>query len=312
MKKEKFALGITGLKLLLLAMAITSLPQPSSASAVAVDNDAATGVLAAVETPSSLGGVSLVRAQPLQPISAYRIGLSFGSYGPVAVDKNPAPSIAQDDAGLDPIQTAAIVPGVFGSVALSMRNFPVSARWAPVYKAIVECTADSACERKNSTFAGIVKAARDKRFIDKLSFVNSSINRAIAYRKDSVVYGKLDYWAKPAEILERRAGDCEDFAILKMAALLHAGIPAQSMSLVVLQDRKRGFFHAVLSVSTGSGVFILDSLSNVVSRDTDLPTYVPLYSFSTDRAWIHGAKTGSAQIADIKGGLSTVAPGEGL
>jgi len=159
----------------------------------------------------------------------------FGSYGPVAVNEKRDPSIAQDDAGIDPIQTAAIIPGVFGSVALSMRNFPVSARWAPVYKAIVECTAGSACERKNSTFAGIVEAARDKRFIDKLSFVNSSINRAIAYKKDSVVYGKLDYWAKPSEILERRAGDCEDFAILKMAALLHAGIPAQSMSLVVLQ-----------------------------------------------------------------------------
>ena len=312
MKKEKSALGITGLKLLLLAMAITSLPQPSSASAVAVDTGVVAGMLAAVETPSSLGGVSLVRPQPLQPISAYRIGMNFGNYGPAAVDENPAPSIAQDDAGLDPIQTAAIIPGVFGSVALSMRNFPVSARWAPVYKAIVDCTADSACERKNSAFAAIVNAARDKRFIDKLSFVNSSINRAISYKKDSVVYGKLDYWAKPAEILEHRAGDCEDFAILKMAALLHAGIPAQSMSLVVLQDRKRGFFHAVLSVSTGSGVFILDSLSNVVSRDSDLPSYVPLYSFSTDRAWIHGAKTGSAQIADIKGGLSTVAPGEGL
>ena len=60
----------------------------------------------------------------------------------------------------------------------------------------------------------------------------------------------LDYWAKPSEILAHRAGDCEDFAILKMAALLRAGIPAQSMSLVVLQDRRRKFFHAVLSVST--------------------------------------------------------------
>ncbi|MGX9146814.1 transglutaminase-like cysteine peptidase [Mesorhizobium sp. 128a] len=312
MKKEKSAPGITGLKLLLLAMGIASLAHPSSASAVAEDNRAVVGMLAAVETPSSLGGVSLARPQPWQPVSANRVGMAFGSYGPVAVDEKRDPSIVLDDAGIDPIQTAAIIPGVFGSVALSMRNFPVSARWAPVYKAIVECTAGSSCERKNSTFAGIVEAARDKRFIDKLSFVNSSINRAIAYKKDSVVYGKLDYWAKPSEILERRAGDCEDFAILKMAALLHAGIPAQSMSLVVLQDRKRGFFHAVLSVSTGSGVFILDSLSNVVSRDSDLPSYVPLYSFSTDRAWIHGAKTGSAQIADIKGGLSTVAPGEGL
>jgi predicted transglutaminase-like cysteine proteinase len=193
-----------------------------------------------------------------------------------------------------------------------MRNFPVSARWAPVYRAIVDCTAGSACERKNTGFGEIVNAVKDKGFVDKLAFVNSSINRMIAYKKDSVVYGKVDYWAKPSEILERRAGDCEDFAILKMAALLRAGIPAQSMSLVVLQDRKRGFFHAVLSLSTGSGTFILDSLSNAVLRDSDLPDYVPLYSFSTDRAWIHGAKTGGAQVADIKGSLATVAPGEGL
>lgn len=312
MTKEKSAQGAIGLKVLLLLVGIMSLPQPSSASNFPARVDPADALLAKVETPSILGGISLTRPQPWQPAPAYRIGMVFASHGPAAVDQENRSSTAQDNAGIDPIQTAAIIPGVFGSVALSMHNFPVSARWAPVYRAIVDCSTGSACDGKNSLFVAIVNAAKDKRFIDKLSFINSSINHAIAYKKDSVVYGKLDYWAKPSEILERRAGDCEDFAILKMAALLRAGIPAQSMSLVVLQDRKRGFFHAVLSVSTGSGVFILDSLSNVVSRDSDLPDYVPLYSFSTDRAWIHGTRPGAAQVADIKGGLATAAPGEGL
>lgn len=312
MTKEKSALGATGFKALLLAIGIMSLPQPSSASALPASIDPSDSRLVKVETPPALGGISLLRQQPWQPASAYKIGTVLGSYGPATVDQDPGSSMAQGNAGIDPIQTAAIIPGVFGSVALSMHNFPVSARWAPVYKAIVDCSEGSGCDGKNSIFTAIVNAAKDKRFVDKLSFINSSVNHAIAYRKDSVVYGKLDYWAKPSEILARRAGDCEDFAILKMAALLRAGIPAQSMSLVVLQDRKRGFFHAVLSVSTGSGVFILDSLSNVVSRDSDLPDYVPLYSFSTDRAWIHGTRPGAAQVADIKGGLATVAPGEGL
>jgi predicted transglutaminase-like cysteine proteinase len=236
----------------------------------------------------------------------------FGTYGAAVADRGDGSSTAQDEAGIDPVQTASIIPGVFGSVALSMRNFPVAARWAPVYRAITACSAGSACERKSAAFAGMISAAQGKGFSEKLSFVNSSVNRLIAYRKDSVVYGKLDYWAKPSEILERRAGDCEDFAILKMTALLRAGIPTQSMALVVLQDRKRGFFHAVLSVSTGSGTFILDSLSNTVVRDSDLPDYVPLYSFSTDRAWIHGSRPGGAQMADIKGGFATVAPGEGF
>nr|WP_214474127.1 transglutaminase-like cysteine peptidase [Mesorhizobium sp. dw_380] len=310
MKKEKSAPGATRLKALLLAIGIMSLPQPSSASTFPASLDPADALLATIETPPTLGGISLLRPQPWQPVTAYKIGMVFGSYGPA--DQENGSSTVQDNAGIDPIKTAAIIPGVFGSVALSMHNFPVSARWAPVYKAIVDCSAGSACDGKNSLFTAIVNAAKDKPFVDKLSFINSSINHAIAYKKDIAVYGKLDYWAKPSETLERRAGDCEDFAILKMAALLRAGIPAQSMSLVVLQDRKRGFFHAVLSVSTGSGVFILDSLSNVVSRDSDLPDYVPLYSFSTDRAWIHGARAGAAQIADINGGLATVAPGEGL
>ena len=313
MTKEKSALGATGLKALLLAIGITGLPQPSSASAVPGERRSCR--------------VRRWRRSKRLPLSAvFRCcGRSLGSLPRptrsawfsaatvhAAIDQENGSSAAQGNAGIDPIQTAAIIPGVFGSVALSMHNFPVSARWAPVYRAIVDCSTGSACDGKNSIFAAIVNVAKDKRFIDKLSFINSSINHAIAYKKDSVVYGKLDYWAKPSEILEHRAGDCEDFAILKMAALLRAGIPAQSMSLVVLQDRKRGFFHAVLSVSTGSGVFILDSLSNVVSRDSDLPDYVPLYSFSTDRAWIHGARAGAAQVADIKGGLATVAPGEGL
>jgi predicted transglutaminase-like cysteine proteinase len=261
---------------------------------------------------SYLGGVSLERPRPPQPAVAYRIGVVLGGYGPAIADRKIDPSMAQGDIGIDPVQTAAIIPGVFGSVALSMRNFPASARWAPVYQGIVGCSVGSACERKSAAFAAIIDVVRGKRFNDKLSFINSSINRLIAYKSDTAVYGKLDYWATPSEILERRAGDCEDFAILKMTALLRAGIPAQSMSLVILQDRKRNFFHAILSVSTADGTFILDSLSNIVLRDSDLPDYLPLYSVSTDRAWIHGSKSGATQVADIKGGFASVAPGEGL
>lgn len=312
MKKEKSALGKTGLKVLLLAIGLSGLTGPSSANALSREIAATGTPLEEVQAPPCLGGVSLSRPQSWQPAAAYRIGMVFGSYGPAAADRGDGPSTAQGDAGIDPVQTASIIPGVFGSVALSMRNFPVSARWAPVYQAITACSAGSACERKSAAFASMISAAQGKGFSEKLSFVNSSVNHMIAYRKDIVVYGKLDYWAKPSEILERRAGDCEDFAILKMTALLRAGIPTQSMALVVLQDRRRGFFHAVLSVSTGSGTFILDSLSNIVVRDSDLPDYVPLYSFSTDRAWIHGSKPGGAEMADIKGGFATVAPGEGF
>lgn len=256
-------------------------------------------------TAEFLGGIALPQVRSVAEPPVYRIAVA-GAYGP-AVDEGNAQQSSQPI--LDPIQTGAIIPSVFGSVAISMRNFPAAARWASTYQAIRGCGGD--CDRLSPGFSFILDAVKSKNFSDKLAFVNSGVNQLIAYRKDIDTYGKIDYWASPEEILKRRAGDCEDFAILKMTALLQAGIPASSMSLVVLQDTKRRVFHAVLSVNTSNGVFILDSLDNTVVKDTALPNYAPLYSFSTDRAWVHGTKTGESRVASLKGGFAAVAPGEG-
>ena len=310
MKQQRITLS--RLKVLLLAIGLVGAPQPSLASDHFEKPDRGSLPVKELLALSYLGGVSLERERSWQPEAAYKLGALPLVYGPASAERTADPSTIQVDTKIDPVQTAAIIPGVFGTVAFPMRNFPASARWTPVYQAIVGCSAGSPCERKSAAFAAIIDVARGKSVSDKLSFVNSSVNRLIAYKKDSAVYGKFDYWAEPSEILDRRAGDCEDFAILKMTALLRAGIPAQSMSLVVLQDRRRNFFHAVLSVSTGGGTFILDNLSNLILRDSDLPDYQPLYSVSTDRAWIHGTRSGAMKVADIKGGFTSVAPGEGL
>ncbi|PWK76752.1 transglutaminase-like cysteine peptidase [Aminobacter sp. AP02] len=260
--------------------------------------------------PQLLGGLMLVEAKTATAeLKPFQFGGDFDGYA-LAL-RSTSEDLATATPGIDTMKTAAIIPGVFGSVAIPMRNFPVAGRWAKVYSQISDCADADACGKNGAILSGLAVSSRDGKFLDKLVSVNRAVNTMIAYRKDEVVYGNLDYWAKPAEILSRGAGDCEDFAILKMAALIEAGVPAQSMSLVVLQDRSRGVFHAVLSVATQSGTFILDNLSNGVLRDGDLKSYIPLYSFSTDRAWIHGAKSGSEQIATASGGFSAIAPGEG-
>lgn len=264
--------------------------------------------VAAVAAPTLLGGLKLDTDTPSVAAPVFQFGSAFDGYGLAAR------VVAEDDAapaGIDPMKTAAIVPGVFGSVAIPMRNFPVAGRWAKVYGEIGACAGNGDCGKKGRAFTDLTESMRDKRFLEKLTTVNRSINTLIAYRKDDTTYGNLDYWAKPAEILSNGSGDCEDFAILKMAALIAAGVPAQSMSLVVLQDRSRGVYHAILSVATQSGTFILDNLSNTVARDEAYRSYIPLYSFSTDRAWIHGAKPGSAMVATATGNFAKVAPGEG-
>ncbi|MEP9395945.1 transglutaminase-like cysteine peptidase [Mesorhizobium sp. KR2-14] len=253
-----------------------------------------------------LGGVALQTAPAEQRVPAYDFAAGSKIYAP-------APSKARvvaSAAGVDTMKTASIAPGVFGSVALPMRNFPVSARWSLVNQAINSCATDAGCS-DDPQLRELLDGVRGKSFREKLAVINGGINRMITYKPDSEVYGQLDYWAKPSEILGKRAGDCEDFAILKMAALLEVGIPAQSMSVVVLQDRRLRVFHAVLSVSTASGNFILDNVRNTVLVDSQLPDYQPLYSFSQERAWIHGAKPGAMQLADVAGGFGKIAPGEG-
>ena len=85
-----------------------------------------------------------------------------------------------------------------------------------------------------------------------------------------------------------------------MTALMRVGIPARSLSLVVLRNNGRGVLHAVLAVTTSSGTFILDNARANVAMDSDLP-YQPLYSLSDNRAWIHGTKVSDqpAAVADI-------------
>ena len=298
--KQKFSL-IKHLRNIASLALVIAAPSAYAATGPAT-SEARDSLAKPVQMVEFLGGISLTKPESAVAGSVYRAEIS-GGYS-LALQ-----NIAEEKPELDPIQTAAIIPGVFGSMAISMKNFPAATRWASVYRSVRNC--DNICDRTSAGYAFIVKAVKDKNFTDKLTFVNSGINQLIAYRKDEVTYGKVDYWATPEETLSRRSGDCEDFAILKMAALLEAGVPATSMSLVVLQDRKRNVFHAVLSVSTSSGTFILDSLSNKVVMDSALPNYVPFYSFSTERAWVHGAKTGESRMASLKGGLSGIAPDEG-
>ena len=300
MKQKQKYLGGKGSRAILLAIGLLGSPQAFATSPSMEDASLA------LTAPTFLGGIALVQ---LDATRSTMLGSVYSAYDAEAIGFHLEPAAA-GAAGVDPMQTAAIIPGVFGSVAIPMRNFPVSTRWAPIYRAINDC-AGNGCGQKNKAFKAIVKTARENGFLNKLDGINRGINGLIAYKRDKAVYGSLDHWAKPAEILKRGAGDCEDFAILKMAALLDAGIPARSMSLVVLQDRQKGVFHAVLSVATGSGTFILDNVRNSVVKDTNLPSYVPLYSFSTDRAWIHGSKSGGAQVAETKGSFASIAPGEG-
>ncbi|WP_429817908.1 transglutaminase-like cysteine peptidase [Ensifer sp. B1-9] len=204
---------------------------------------------------------------------------------------------------------------VFHSVAFRVSSIPVARKWKTVYPAVVAADFNHCAQQNGCAARGIVGKAIENAnglaFRQKISGINRTVNRIVRYQPDTENYGSKDYWATPDEILARGKGDCEDYAILKMAALRAAGLPSEAMSIVVLRDVRRNLYHAVLAITTSQGHFILDNLSDEVKLDRALPSYQPLFSVSADRSWIHGIKTTGDKVA-AAAPLADVMPGEGI
>ncbi|MBN9039479.1 MAG: transglutaminase-like cysteine peptidase, partial [Rhizobiales bacterium] len=88
--------------------------------------------------------------------------------------------------------------------------------------------------------------------------VNAETNSAIAPLTDMEIFGVEERWEYPTTV-----GDCEDYALLKRKRLNEMGYPLGALLLTVARDAKGGG-HAVLTVVTDLGDFILDNLEQKV------------------------------------------------
>ena len=61
------------------------------------------------------------------------------------------------------------------------------------------------------------------------------------FQRDEEQFGEIDHWQSPEEFLQRRVGDCEDYALLAQALLRRNGIEAYVFSLFGAQ----GYAHTV-------------------------------------------------------------------
>jgi predicted transglutaminase-like cysteine proteinase len=84
--------------------------------------------------------------------------------------------------------------------------------------------------------------------------VNKWANDSIAPITDMDHWGVVEKWSYPDD----GKGDCEDYVLLKRRMLMQAGWPREALLITVVRD-KRGDGHAVLTVKTDKGDFILDN-----------------------------------------------------
>jgi predicted transglutaminase-like cysteine proteinase len=111
--------------------------------------------------------------------------------------------------------------------------------------------------------------------------INTSVNSSIVAMTDMEIYGREEVWEYPTT-----AGDCEDFALLKRKKLLESGFAVADLLITVVR-KPDGEGHAVLTLRTSEGDFVLDNLSDEVKlwSDTNYTYLKRQASFNTGR-WV--------------------------
>ncbi|WP_246737422.1 transglutaminase-like cysteine peptidase [Nordella sp. HKS 07] len=129
--------------------------------------------------------------------------------------------------------------------------------------------------------------------------VNTFVNGKIAPVSDDELYGKPEYWTFPTD-----AGDCEDYLLLKKRYLEGLGFPSEALLItVVLDEKQQG--HAVLTVTTDKGDFVLDNRRNEVLRWNNTGyTYLKRQSPEDPRQWVSLTKKPPAHVGAVAAGAA--------
>jgi predicted transglutaminase-like cysteine proteinase len=131
-----------------------------------------------------------------------------------------------------------------------------------------------------------------KRYADRVQFsparlreleqVNNAVNAAVAPVTDLELHGEVELWSYPID----GKGDCEDYVLLKRRILMERGWPQSTLLITVVRDENNEG-HAVLTVRTEQGDYVLDNKRPEVLPWTDTPyTFVKRQSAQNPLVWI--------------------------
>jgi predicted transglutaminase-like cysteine proteinase len=126
-------------------------------------------------------------------------------------------------------------------------------------------------------FLAIVDNAKAREGRARLGEINRAINLAIRPMDDLAQYGAIDVWSSPLVTFASGAGDCEDYAIAKFAALRHAGISPDDLRIVIMRDTIRGEDHAVAAARLDGHWLMLDNRRMAMIEDVHISNYRPTF-----------------------------------
>jgi predicted transglutaminase-like cysteine proteinase len=116
----------------------------------------------------------------------------------------------------------------------------------------------------------------------ELKRINVAVNTSIKPMTDMDHWGVVERWNYPDD----GYGDCEDYALQKRKLLVAAGWPREALLMTVVRDQN-GNGHAILTVKTDRGEYVLDNQTNDVLLWADTGyRFVKRQSQSDPNVWV--------------------------
>ena len=138
---------------------------------------------------------------------------------------------------------------------------------------------DPECKTKPSTPRDVVLSTRAWK---DLARVNRWVNTNIKPMTDMDHWGVVERWNYPDD----GYGDCEDYVLKKRKMLMQAGWPREALLITVVRD-KNGDGHAILTVKTDKGEYVLDNQTDDILLWSDTGyRFVKRQSQADPNVWV--------------------------
>jgi len=173
----------------------------------------------------------------------------------------------------------------FGIGGESLRRGELLRKWRKVTRALqteqrtlARCReqADS-CPPEAKRFLALIDRALAREGRERIAEINRAINLVIRPVDDRTQYGVEEFWATPLATFAAGAGDCEDYAIAKYAALREMGVAADDLRLVVVKDHSARDYHAVAAVRHQGSWLILDNRTFGLREDREIGHFSAMF-----------------------------------
>ena len=138
---------------------------------------------------------------------------------------------------------------------------------------------DPECKTKPSQPRDVVLSVRALKDLER---VNQYVNTHVKPMTDMEHWGVVERWNYPDD----GYGDCEDYVLQKRRMLMQAGWPREALLITVVRD-KHGDGHAILTVKTDKGEYILDNQTDQILLWSDTGyRFVKRQSQSDPNVWV--------------------------